>query len=375
MEILKCSLRDLWREKVIVVFTALLMVFANARASTISNLEYKEPAASALEAGQCVMFSVPASQRFNWFSPVPVPIIESLISRLDAGGTYAAIRTFTTDEPEKITVIDGFEVADPSSQTPVIVVIGDYQAALGLEEDVAGMTAFVGAGVKKYDVGQTVKLGTAYSKLTEVPIAGRLPKNLAIFPDVQTDNAIVLVASARDVYQHFAKEPFADILHDIIVMVEPTDRQVKDFMAEMNAFDLPPMPMPYGKPHAGLMDVLKFFGPGAVFGLFVLIFAFIAALFGVIQMVDHNMREYAVHMLYGASNRVILLRILLFVLYIMVVPLSLVFKNFWTLVRAGYLPSAFMIGLSLAVMALLVGIPFLRVRKNGMEIFIKRSDE
>lgn len=215
----------------------------------------------------------------------------------------------------------------PSSDQPLLVGIGAFGSAfgMGLAQDLSlgdGPIALLGAGVDEWKPGEAVSVGQ--TSLSSVVIRERLPEGslyLQGTDSVVLDKYVVLLVT----FEQF-EELYPYNVADVMVgyhMIGASNDQILAWISQMSAqpdFEMRPYSLSDKamSSYTETSSYLRFY-----LGVYGCSLLFIVIGLGIFlnRMIDRNMREYAIHRLYGATLFQILARIMIYVAAITAIPL------------------------------------------------------
>lgn len=185
---------------------------------------------------------------------------------------------------------------------------------------------FIGANVSHIKVGDFISFGTVKHEKYEV--IGRLPSktNYMIRTSIRDLDQSIVILTSKERMKELHGYYYLDELIGNSVLINPDKSTLINYISVLgnNGIELSPINFNAQAFHHYnniFTQALLLF----VFYLITSIFVFINIVVNVLQLVKRNMREYSIHLLYGASNKHIYLRIILYILMIITIPIYAVF--------------------------------------------------
>lgn len=267
----------------------------------------------------------------------------------------------------------------------VVFAVGKFDEVFGFDKykpEPKETYVFVGADVKTIDVGDQIELGM-YNKQTYT-VDARLKKGEAYLNKTHyrsLDNKVLVLTSFRNtttLYQYVSLRELIPNIHLINPDIQQID-QVIQMANRTKKFALVPW-------EVSLRDVIKAtfqesFLWVMLFACFVVsmcIFMICGFISSIYMLIDHNFVEYAVHQIYGATPQMLYLRIILFVIFIVLLPAAIFYnmpgmKDFMKVSPELKWVWWFM-AIFLLIMVVLVSVlAILRLSKKDLTEFLRRD--
>lgn len=266
----------------------------------------------------------------------------------------------------------------------IVVGFGKFGSLFNLEPKGKSKTSaktvvLLGSNVKKYAVGDQIKIGTF--SIDPLKISGVLhPGAVYLNADgIQNiDDSIVILTTWDD----WKKYDTADYTSDIFSNVTFSDIGANDGRASKFAqavsrlsqkYDL----VPYDSGNVNTQKLEMAQGE-AVFLLFfigILILIAVGVISSAAQLVDRNFREYVIHYLYGATKRDLYLRTVLFCAILFLIPFCLAVAAIMTFPFTYANGTFYIFAASAAILiAATSAYPVIRLKNQDMTGFLRRDN-
>ncbi|SES70163.1 hypothetical protein [Anaerobranca gottschalkii] len=229
------------------------------------------------------------------------------------------------DKKRAYSIIENFPVQDIQN-IKTVVALGNFQEIydINLEKDdfdnQSKIPALLGRNVKNVKVGDEFSLNLLDKK---VVIVGELPKNSSYFKrqmEESLNNSILILSS----YEGLGLLRYHNVEQIItnITFVDPDIKEINDFINNMEESNLSFTPNYFNDTVSKLYrqnktNILFFF----TFFLFTFAFSILGILSNLITLVDKNLQEFAVHLLYGGTLADLYWRTYIYVASMIFLPL------------------------------------------------------
>jgi hypothetical protein len=209
---------------------------------------------------------------------------------------------------------------------PVIIGIGGFGHVYSISDTTNQLpVAYIGKDVSDIHVGDQVTFGASVRQ--SLTISHQLKDHLSYMryqTPVDLDESIIILTT----YSQFMESYGANDLEQIVtntVLIDPSSERIKQFidvMTQSDFFNFSPVYWNFQAPFAykELLNSSLFF---IIFFFITMLFIFMGLIGNLFRMIDQNIRQYAIHRMYGASGIGIASQMLLYVTIVLLIPLSL----------------------------------------------------
>ncbi len=276
---------------------------------------------------------------------------------------------------EAYSIINFYSLEDYAEYN-VIITLGAFDEVFGLNKlynkENDETICYLGSNVKGLEIDKTVnfgQLGNGYAK-----IVSRIPKrmNYMIGERVEAfDNTIVISTNIE-----YFKELFYPLgIIDNTTFINPSDDFLKSYVRALENASGHYEPSSLNQYAKSIKKFLIDDGLSAsILFFFVLIFVFINIVIIILQIIDSNMREYSIHLLYGATFKDIFIRTF-FTISVIIAPTIFIFNNFFSALLIGKKLSIPAIILIYIVSTLLLSIVSLwKIKNLELEDYFERNE-
>ncbi len=249
-----------------------------------------------------------------------------------------------------------------------------------LQDSDAPFTVFIGSQIRNLAVGDVITLGDKFSKTIDVPVAGRLPHNASFLRSYGNfieylDNSI-LVLTSFSAWQSYHLTDTGALLQNIHFI----GWQEKDILAfahgieEASTYKVRPKNF-----SEQIREKAVIFRDSAAqsFSIYSLVFVLVsaAAVSNLLMLMERNLREYAIHRLYGATLGDLYLRTLIYIAIIALPPFAL---GYWRLLRDPYFPvppksKLMILGLAILTIGIAAVYPMVKLKKQDINADLRRE--
>jgi hypothetical protein len=250
----------------------------------------------------------------------------------------------------------------------------------GLRDPQVPFTVLIGANVRGLGVGDTVTLGDKFSKNIEVPVAGRLPRYASFLEGGTHINYLdesILVLTDYPSWQSFHLRD-TGILLQSICFVDRSEEEVHAFVAgveEYSSFKIRPKDF-----NQEIGETAALFRDSAVTNIILhsLTFILVAAalISNLLMLMERNLREYAIHRLYGATLGDLAKRILFYLSFIVLPAFAI---GYWQMRKnhpfQQVTPYTLRVIGALAVLTVVIAAvyPLLKLKKQDISVDLRRE--
>lgn len=297
-------------------------------------------------------------------------------------------RTLSAESTQSYAVIEQLNLSSQLDELgiPVFYGFGQFSQVFNLEpkglvDSDTPFTVIIGTKVRTLDIGDVVTIGDQFSKTIDVPVAGRLPRNACFLRRKGStfieylDNSIVVLTSLAH-WQEYHVNDAGSLLQDIHFINAPEDDVLAFVKAveEGSTFQIRPNNF-----NEYVREKALSFRDGAmsqfVFNFITFTVVGVAMISNFLMLLDRNLREYAIHRVYGATHWDLYLRTLI---YISLIILPSFAVGYWRLLTTPYtlVPTqSRLVILIMAVVAIgLAGIyPLIKLRKQDVAADLRRE--
>jgi len=261
---------------------------------------------------------------FNVIHP-PELLIESEV-------THLLDSTLSAENTQSYAVIEQLNLSPQLNELdiPLFYGFGQFSQVFnldpkGLADSDAPFTVLIGTKVRALDIGDVITIGDQFSNTIDVPVAGRVPRNACFVKrDWDTfieylDHSIVVLTSFAHWREHHLMD-IGSLLQNIHFINAPEDDvfAFAEAVAAGSTFQLRPNNF-----NKYIREKAIAFRDSAMrqFVLNSITFAVVgvAMVSNLLMLLDRNLREYAIHRVYGATHWDLYLRTLIYI-FLIVLP-------------------------------------------------------
>jgi len=259
---------------------------------------------------------------------------------------------------------------------PVVIGIGEFGHVYGIGDTPTNQpVVYIGKDVSQVQVGDQITFGAGVQQ--SLNISHQLTNHVSYMryqTPVDLDESIVILTT----YSQFMKSYGANDLEQIVtntVMVNPEANQIKQFidtMTRSDFFNFSPVywnvqaPIAYKELLNSSLFFIIFFGV-------TMLFIFLGLVGNLFRMIEQNMRQYAIHRMYGASKADIARQLLLYTTIVLLLPLSLSYMMIQAVDPQGIPLYIFIVFLVISIG--IVAIPALKYLNRTSLIELMKRDE
>lgn len=269
-----------------------------------------------------------------------------------------------------------FHTIDEDKNQKLIVVLGAFDETFGLDslyERSANETlAFIGSGVNTMSIGDTIQYGVIEKQSTE--IVARLPSNMKYLSGtglLSLDNAVVLSTDLET----YRKAFFPNGLIAGTSFINPSPVFIKTYARDLNHANHIYRPIFINEHSPKIYEYFIQDGLSAsMLFLLVFIFVMISVYLNVKLWIFHRMKEYAIHLLYGARIQDIFFRTFIMVSSV-TLPSVIVFSHIHAEVLFSREVSSFLIACIYFVITFTITyLPIKKLKEVDLSEFLERRD-
>lgn len=297
-------------------------------------------------------------------------------------------RTLNAENTHFYTVIEQLNLSPQLNELgiPLFYGFGQFSQVYnldpkGLVDSDTPFTVLIGTKVRNLNIGDIITIGDQFSKTTNVPVAGYLPRNACFITRKggtfieYLDQCIVILTSFAH-WQEYHVNDAGSLLQNIYFINAPEDHVLAfaEAVAEGSTFQIRPNNF-----NEYIREKAKSFKDEAM-RLFVLnsiTFALVgvAMISNLLMLLGRNLREYAIHRVYGATHWDLYLRTLI---YISLIVLPSFAVGYWCLLTTPHTLVPTQSKLAILIMAVLaIGLaavyPLIKLKKQDIAADLRRE--
>lgn len=230
----------------------------------------------------------------------------------------------------------------------------------------------IGSEVEELDIGDIIEIGV---KKTTLQVNGLLDKNASYLRGINPislKNSILIITQYSTMESWYPNYYTSDTVTSM-GLIEPNKKDLEEIMSVIMDSDSLNISPKYfnttsAKEFNNLINNTYFF---LVLFLCVLLFTSIGIISSLLLMIEKNMKAYAIHRLYGATLIILYLRVILYVVFILVLPFLLCM--FLLNIYGGvYDISPFWLVITFSsIIGLLSMLPIYYLKKKDMTYFLR----
>ncbi len=292
------------------IFVSLFFLFAAARELLFSF--HGLDAIKKLEANDSIYFQTGSTSHLNYSQENEDFLQKLMDSEKKAYSILTSVR------------FEGLE------NTPVVMGVGAFDEVFNLEKynkvrtDSTDSTIWIGSKVKSVHVGDVLQYGTV--KKEKSIIEGRLPANSTYIlreAMMSLDESIVILTSKQKMNELHSYYYMDELMRNSVLFDVNSD-EIAEYILRMNQQGTTLSPISFNQQlHEHYGSLYKNAILLTAFYLITSLFVFVSLTINTIQLIEQNLQEYAVHLLYGARLESIFQRIMVYLLGMIIPPISL----------------------------------------------------
>lgn len=277
-------------------------------------------------------------------------------------------------------IVDSIELDNESKQKVVVGMGAAFAEVFGLAPyiknlEISDPIALLGADVKHINVGESIPFGTV--KQVNVKVAGRLPPHANFMNRTAVeslDQSVLILTGKKQMIELYGYYHLKEWIRNV-VLLNPSQSTLIDYVSA------------FGRSNFGLTPIqfntaaFKHYNNIYTFTVRAFLFYFIAILFvlinlvvNLLQLIRRNMREYAIHLLYGARYTQIYIRTILYIFMMITLPLFFAFYQIWSMGMVERIPLFWVITTILGVALLIAALPMMQIKANQIPAVIGRRE-
>ena len=265
--------------------------------------------------------------------------------------------------------------------TPIVVGFGRFSAVYGFDHSSLhnshdGVTVLVGSGVRSIRPGDEIGFGDYNSKAT---VDGILPQGAAFISTgsleaISLDKQILILTSYQQWKTYYAFSQYSEIISNTCLLNadEAEVRQYCEGVSKNGPVALFPdefnkrIQIKFNALFQNGMTLLIFF-------IIILVFITVSISANISLIIGKNIREYGVHALCGARTSELAIRMLIFLMILVIMPMALVY-SLYSSIRSYSVPLLILeIVLTCAMISAAAILPIRRIKNNDLTVLFRRD--
>lgn len=234
----------------------------------------------------------------------------------------------------------------------------------------------IGSKVNEYKVGDSLNIGTFSSN--SFKITGELPNGSSYVDSsgIHYLNDSIVILATWDVWSGYNKLDYIEQIIENIKLIDVNEKDVEEFSQriskENGKYEI--LPRDINVINENKKDTREGQRIFLIFFIGITVMISVGIISSLLQLIDNNIKEYSIHRLYGAEIKDIYIRIVIYSIIIILLPLiftAIILRNF-PFEMVSFIPKIF-ISIFTAMSIVVTVYPMLKVKDNDMTIFL-RSD-
>lgn len=317
-----------------------------------------------IEKYNLVYFQVPFNDRGFTYSGEIDEMLTELLDLKHAAYSIADSVTLENESKQKVVVGMGAAFAEVFGLAPYIK-----------NNEFSHPIALLGADVKHIKVGESIPFGTV--KKVNVKVAGRLPPHANYMNRTAVaglDRSVLILTSKEQMIEFYGYYHLKEWVRNV-VLLNPSPSTLIDYVSVFGKSNFGLTPIQFNTAAFKHYDNIYTFTVRAfLFYLIAILFLLINLVVNVLQLVWRNMREYAIHLLYGARYSQIYIRTILYLFMMITLPLFFSFYQIWSIGMGEWIPFFWVITAIVGVVLFIAAIPIMQIKKNHWTAVIGRRE-
>lgn len=362
----QCSfaLKDIWRRPVLFSFFALQLIVALLFVSFLfEQLAFLSLYISNVDkvAAHNLTFFRPHSQTHSAISQEAQDSLKEIFDVNQSG--YSLIESIS---------LSGLSDID------IVVAVGAFAEVYSIDHIVSDsdqeIVVLIGNQVKSLDLGDTIDFGQ--TRTTSLEVNARLPAGAAYVKTGSVnslDDSILILADMETMGNYYYKHYITDIVFNS-VLVNPTRDELVNFVTTMQGnFVLNPVNLiTYAQQRHK-----QLYNDSLIFLLFFLVtlgFVILGIIANILQLINRNIREYAIHLLHGATLQHLYSRLVIYVCLLVSPPLLISSYLLSVLRPVAPLSLSVLLLLILSFTFLIACVPIVKLSKTDVPSYLRSDD-
>lgn len=267
----------------------------------------------------------------------------------------------------------------------VYIVFGKFIDVFDLKpqevDEITGTQAFIGCNVSNLKVEDYINVLFEFDKQEMVKITGRMSNGASYLPTssymYNLDNSVIVFTNKKIDLINFTSFTFERLISNVCILGYD-EKDVENFVKEVSKTKgLYMLPQNFSEilnsKYSRIIESNIFF---LILFVFIFLFTFIGIITNVMNLLNRNLREYAINVLFGSRMGQIYLRIIIYISFLIITPflITLFFMKFMQIV--AYMSTIYyFILFSIAIVSILLIslFPILRLSKIDLNLSLRRD--
>lgn len=312
--LLKFTLSDFWKNKriTLLLFAQLILgiFFFLIATDQFSYFKNKDQEIKKIEKYNITYFSPSFSSNFT-YSEEADKELENLFDVKQNG--FSIVESITLAEFPGVKVVVGLGAFEQ---------IYNITPLFGNDSKLDTTIIMIGNKVNNIEVGKDITFG--FLKQENYKVIGKLPKNknYIIRTAVKNLDESILILTSKKTMKNLFGNMYLDEIIGNSCIISPSKSELRNYLSVINQTKTELTPVNLNSIYEKIYN--NSYTDGYIlfiFYLLTILFIFISIITNTIQLVYSNMREYSIHLLYGARRRDIFIAIIFYNILIISIPI------------------------------------------------------